>query len=238
MKCRVPAFLLLALTACQPPAKRPTSDESKVEDFERAVVMAVGVQETTQLKAGQWVLYSVRTEGSTASFSTRIAVVAAEGGNFWIENRTVAPGPQGSGKHTVISKFQIDASAKPLQLWVAELPTPRPTKVFPGKDARGNPIEPPKPSAPDPRIKVDIARELVTLSPSKQFDCTRLTSKVVYPDGKETKLVTWCSKDVPFSAVHEGKLYGGVVRRTYGRHTLELVAMGTDAVPELMLPEK
>jgi hypothetical protein len=29
-----------------------------------------------------------------------------------------------------------------------------------------------------------------------------------------------------------------VVRRTYGRHTLELVAMGTDAVPELMIPEK
>jgi hypothetical protein len=238
MKRRVPALLLLALTACAPPPKHSNPDESRVEDFERAVVMAVGVQETTQLKMGQWVLYSVRSEGSTASFSTRIAVVAAGDGTYWIENRTVTPGPGGTSKHTVISKFQIDASAKPLQLWVGELPTPRPTKVFPGKDARGNPIEPPKASPPDSRIKVDIARELVSLSPSKQFDCTRLTSKVVYPDGKETKLVTWCCKDVPFSAVHEGKLYGGVVRRTYGRHTLELVAMGTDAVPELTIPEK
>jgi len=229
MKRRVPASLLvLALAACTPPAKRTTSDDLKSQEL--AIAMAVGVQETTQLKVGQWALYSVRTEGSTASLSTRIAVVAADSGTFWIENRTLAPVGAGGRQQIMVSKYQIDGAAKPLQLWVGEPGTTTPTKV---------PIGPPKDSAPLPSSKVEIATERIKIAATdKTFDCTRISSKATYPGGRETTLVTWCCKDVPFSAVHEGKLYGGVVRRTYAGHTLELAATGTDAVPELAIPEK
>jgi len=235
---RTPAALLvLAFAACTPTAKRPTQDDFK--DQERAIVMAVGVQDTTQLKNGQWALYSVRSDDSSASLSTRIAVVNVEGGHFWIENRSVTPSGPGGRPRTLVSKYQIDASAKPLQIWIGEMPTPRPVKLYPGEDANGKPIPPIKPPTPDPSAKVEIAQERITIATTgKSFDCTRLTSRATYKDGRQTTLVTWCCPDVPFSAVHNGKSYGGVVRRTYGGHTLELAAMGTDAVPELSIPEK
>ena len=230
------AVLLLALASCAPAARR--ADPGDREAQELAIVMALAVQETTQLKVGQWALYSVRTAGSTTTLSTRLAIVAAEGGLFWVENRSLLPSSGGTRPRTMISKYQIDASARPLQLWMGELGTKTPTKVFPGKDAYGNPIEPPKPQAPGPRAKVDVTNERITLTSGRSYDCTRLTSKVTYPDGRETTLVTWSSPEVPYSIVFEGKSYGGVVRRTYGTHTLELAAMGTDAVAELVIPEK
>jgi hypothetical protein len=221
------AFVALSLFGCSsPPARGPKDDPTAQE---MAIVMAVGVQETSQLKVGQWALYSVRSTGATSTASTRLAVVGAEGGNFWIENRTTAPGETGRPR-TLVWKYLIDSTGKPLKVWVAEPP--------------GKPAEVPMsahrtPAPPDPRSNVDIAKERVTISTTgKVFECTRLTSKTTYPDGRATTLTTWCSEDVPFSAVHDGKSYGGVVRRTYGPHTLELTAKGIDAVPEITLPEK
>ena len=225
------AVVLLALGACQPPQKRMDAEDLRRQEL--WVVMSLSVQEASQLKTGQWVLYTVRTEGMPTPISTRVAVVAVEGDRYWIENRT----DQESGR--IISKVQVDKSGKPLQLWVGELGTTRPTKLYPGKDAAGNPIEPPKPHDPDPKTRVEIANERITISTTgKAYDCTRLTSKATYPDGRETTLVTWCSPEIPFAVAYEGKSYGGVVRRAYGRHTMELTARGTDALPELTLPEK
>jgi len=221
------SLLVLALAACaQPPKPASASEEQKRRDL--GIVMAVGVQDTTQLKSGQWALYSVRSTGSNERHATRIAVVAADAGNFWIENKTITPDPSGKS-YVVISKYQIDASAKPLQLWVSQ-GSSRPVNI---------PMESVKPPSPETRSKVDIAQETITLQASgKAYECTRLTSKASYSDGRETTLVTWCSPKVPFPAVHEGKSYGGVVRRSYGQFTLELDATGTDAVAELQLPEK
>jgi hypothetical protein len=225
------AVVLLALGACQPPQKR--GDAEAVRAQELAVVMSLSVQEVSQLKTGQWVLYTVRTAGSPTPLSTRIAVVAAEGDRFWIENRS----DQESGR--IISKIQVDKTGRLLQLWVGEFGTNHPAKVYPGKDASGNPMEPPKTHYPDAKSKVEITKERITISTTgKAYDCTRLTSMATYPDGRETTLVTWCSPEVPFGVAYEGKSYGGVVRRTYGRHTMELTARGTDALPELALPEK
>ncbi|HTF57194.1 MAG TPA: hypothetical protein VK661_08175, partial [Planctomycetota bacterium] len=207
------ALALLALGACQAPQKRVDAEAVRAQEL--GVVMSLSVQEASQLKTGQWVLYTVRTEGMPTPMSTRIAVVAAEGDRFWIENRT------DQENRRIISKIQVDKTGKPLQLWVGELGTTRPTKVYPGKDADGKPIEPPKPHDPDPKTKVEIAKERITISTTgKAYDCTRLTSKATYPDGRETMLVTWCSPEVPFSVMYEGKSYGGVVRRAYGRHTM------------------
>lgn len=236
MKVKPILLLLAALSACTPPAKRQVTDDPKASEL--AIVMALSVQETSQLKKGQWALYSVRAEGSTATLATRMAVVESADDTFWIENRTTAPDATGRTR-TVIQKYQIDAAAKPLQLWFAELPSERPTKVFPGKDALGNTVPPPKPAEKDASAKVDIARDRITIDATgKTYDCTRLTSKVKYPDGRETVMVTWCSPEVPFAMMHEGKNYGGVVRRTYGNSTLELQMKGNDAVAELPLPEK
>ena len=110
-----------------------------------------------------------------------------------------------------------------------------PTLVYPRKDSK---IEIPKPSDA-PQSNVQITEETITLSATgKQYDCTRLASESKYQGGKATSLVTWCSKDVPFSVKYAGKSYGGVVRRTYGPYTLELEMKGTDALPMLILPEK
>jgi len=232
---RAVSLLAAALAACAPQQKTPVDDPTARE---LVVVMALGVQETSQLKVGQWALYSVRSKASTELISSRVAVVADDKDTFWIENRTRASVSPGGAQRTMITKYQIDATAKPLQLWVGEPNSPRPTKVYPGKDASDKPIETVKPTAPDPRSKVEIAQETITVASGKPYECTRLTSKVTYPDGRETTLVTWCNKDVPFPTVHNGKSYGGVVRRTYGQHILELELKGTDAVPELIVPEK
>ena len=224
---RACSLLVLALAACAQ-SQRPgaVSDENKRRDL--GIVMAVGIQETTQLKTGQWALYSVRSAGSTERHATRIAVVASDDGKYWIENKTITPDPSGKS-HVVIMKYQIDASAKPLQLWVSQ-GSARPAQIA---------MESPKPTSPETNPKVEIAQETITLQATgKAYECTRLTSKASYKDGRETSLVTWCSPKVPFPAVHEGKAYGGVVRRTYGQYTLELDATGTDAVAELQLPEK
>lgn len=235
-KTRGAILLALVLSACTPARKWGPSEDLKKQEL--AIVMAVGVQETSQLKPGQWALYQVRSAGSTLTLSTRVAVVAAEGDTFWIENRTITPSGSGDPQ-TIISKYQLDATAKPLQWWIAEMPAERPTLVYPGKDPSGNPIQLPKPPADDSQSKVDIAQEEITLpSTGKSYKCTRLTSKATYQGGRETMLTTWCSEAVPFPVIYRGKSYGGVVRRTYGEHTLELTMKGTDAVPELILPEK
>src|SRR5688572_12227678 len=88
---RAAALLVLALSACKPVPG--TSPREEMKEQELGIVMRVTIQETSQLKAGQWALYSVRSAGSTASYSTRLAVVAAEAGTYWIENRTSTPGP-------------------------------------------------------------------------------------------------------------------------------------------------
>ena len=230
-------LLVAALASCTPPQKK-ASPEDDLTVQELGIVMALGVQETSQLKVGQWALYSVRKAGSNDLLSTRLAVVGMDGDAFWIENRSRAPASPGGPQRTMITKYLIDAAAKPLQLWVGEPGTTRPTKVYPGKDANGKPIEPTRPHESDPKSKVDVAQETITVTSGKPYDCTRLTSKVTYPDGRETTLVTWCNKDVPFPTMYQGKSYGGVVRRTYGKHTLELELKGTDAVPELSIPEK
>jgi hypothetical protein len=236
-KTRIAILLALVLSACAPTPKQGPVDELKKQEL--AIVMAVGVQETSQLKPGQWALYQVRSAGSTTSMSTRLAVVPpAEGGTFWIENRTITPSVSGDPQ-TIVSKYQIDAAAKLLQWWIAEMPVERPTRIYPGNDPSGNPIQLPKPPTDDPQSKVEIAQEEITLpSTGKSYKCTRLTSKATYTGGRETTLTTWCSESVPFPVVYRGKSYGGVVRRTYGGHTLELTMKGTDAVPELILSEK
>ena len=233
---RFAPLLVLALAACTPQQK-PSGPDDSLREHERAIVMTVNVQETSQLKVGQWARYSARTSGSPAVYSTRLSVVAAEGGNYWIENRTNSPG-SGSGLKVAVVKYQIDAAAKPLQMWYAESGA-NPLKIYPGKDAAGNPIQLARPPEQDSKSKVDIAKESITIHHTgKMFDCTRLTSKATYPDGRETKMTTWCSPEVPFAVVYNGNSYGGVVRRTYGEYTLELDAKGTDAVAELALPDK
>jgi hypothetical protein len=231
---RAAVFLVLAAAACTPPQK--SAPQEDLIEREVALFMAVGVQDTSQLSKGQWAGYSVRTAGSPRTVAIRLAVVDVKDGTYWIENRTTSSQGTGQTPRTLIMKYQIDESAKPLQIWMAELGG-NPTQVFPRKDG-GKDVELPQ-AAEEPKSNVQVAEETITISATgKQYDCTRLTSKASYQGSKETTLVTWCSKDVPFSVKYAGKSYGGVVRRTYGNHTLELEMKGTDAVPMLKLPEK
>lgn len=221
MKHLLPVLVLLGGCATGGSAGGPSTDQ------ELSVVMSLAVQDPSQLQVGQWVLYSVRREGSPTPFSTKISCVGQEGTGWWLENRT----PSGAG--FAIWKSLIDKDGKLLELWVGE-PGGRASKVYPGMDMHGNPIPPPKIVQPDPSIRVETAKETVAAG-GRKFDTTKLTTTTAHQGGQSTTMMTWCSPEVPFSVVHGGTPYGGVVRRIYGRTIMELVATGTGATAELQV---
>lgn len=222
MKHPFPVLLLLAGCATGGGASGgPTTDQ------ELSVVMSLAVQDTSQLAVGQWVLYSVRREGSPTPLSAKVSCVGQEGTGWWLENRT----PSGAG--FAIWKSLIDKDGKLLELWAGE-PGGRAAKVYPGLDLQGRPIQPPKSVQPDPSIRVETAKESIAAG-GRKFDTTKLTTTTSHAGGQSTTMTTWCSPDVPFSVVHGGVSYGGVVRRIYGKTIMELVATGTGAQPELQI---
>src|SRR4029078_9287871 len=69
----------------------------------------------------------------------------------------------------------------------------------------------------------------------KPYDCTRVTTVLAYPDGRKSTMTNWFSKEVPFAPT---KARGGLVKRQFGRLTMELVTGDRNARPELQIPQK
>ena len=88
------------------------------------------------------------------------------------------------------------------------------------------------------RPEVSVTDELITVG-GKQYLCKKVTTKVSHPDGRTTAMTNWCHPDVPFSLRLGKDSLGGVVKRVYGRWTLELVeASQTGARAELEIPRR
>ena len=58
---------------------------------------------------------------------------------------------------------------------------------------------------------------------------------LTYPDRRKSKMINWFSKDVPFAA---SRTLGGLVKRDFGRLSMELIKIDRDARPELLIPPK
>ncbi|MBI4565728.1 MAG: hypothetical protein HY716_13635 [Planctomycetes bacterium] len=218
---------LLFLTACagREPARPPD------HGLEMAVIMSLGIQDTSGLKVGQWALYEVRREGSPTPQATKISVVRQEGECLWVEQRMPV------GDRMMIYKAKVDRAGRKLEIWGGEAGTRDPRKIYPPMDPSGRPIEPPPNAEAEPKMEVRVVPERLNVG-GRVYDCSRIESTSSYTEGLRTQMVTWCSPDVPFKQVYAGKSYGGVVRRTYGRYTMEIKAYDINpAIPEeLPLP--
>jgi len=144
----------------------------------------------------------------------------------WIENRR--PGP-------LIVKAKLDREGNLLEQWVGE-PGKTPTRVHP---------DPRRPSAPPPPRRDPASASAATEErpetleiAGRTYACTRVTTVLTYPDGRRSAMVNWLSPEVPFPVLVGGKPRGGLVRRQIGRLTVELIAHGRDARPELPLPPR
>lgn len=221
-------FLLPALLAACAPAPEAPSPPADDLDFEMALASQLPF-DPTAVRPGQYVLYLARVEGGPAQ-TLRWAALAAEGETLWIENRRPAP----PNPRPMVIKSRIDRTGKLLEQWVGE-PGGIPVRTYPRKD------EAVSPPAPAPRRDPSTAQarreerpDRITVA-GKTYACTLVTSTLAYPDGRMSTLRQWFSKDVPFPA---SPTLGGLVRRTFGRFTMELMAAGDGARPELAIPAR
>lgn len=212
------ALLLLFASACaSPPAPGPVEDPA----FEMAVAQQVPI-DLENARAGQWAVYTVRREGDPVTHPVKYAVVGEEGGGLWIENKVRTD----TGE--IVVKSKLDRAGKLLEQWVGE-PGGIPGQTYPNPRREAPPARR-DPSAAQPSTKEE--RESVTLR-GRTYDCVKVTTVLRYPKGGESRMVNWFAKEVPLGP----RKYGGLVRRQFGRFTMELAAHGGDAKPELAIPK-
>ncbi len=216
---RAVGIALLALASCQsaPPEAEPRAD---------IVLAAQLVFDLQKLEHGQWARYVIREQGSSAPQAVKYSAVGADGDGIWVENKV----PGEPRPYVIKSKFSWKGEL--LERWIGEPGSPKPAKVFPGKN------DPPAKTKSDEEPKVATQLEEETISAmGRTFACTKIVTTLTYRNGQTSTLTNWCSPEVPFSVLHEGKSRGGLVKRVFGKFTLELANFGTDARAELEIPK-
>ncbi len=176
--------------------------------------------DVASLKVGDWVRYRQNVEGISGAGHVRYACVAREGGEVWIEIK----GPDR------ILKQKLDRSGKLLETWTGG-PGVLPTRVQ--QSPEGVPSPRPRRDSSAAREKTLTAVESLTVA-GRGYACTKITTLLTYPDGRESRMVNWYAKEVPFGGADQG----GLVQRKLGRFTMTLEGHGTDARPELPLPAR
>jgi hypothetical protein len=225
---------VLPLGCSSPPADAtppPGGAGAKETQFEIGVASQLAF-DVTKLKQGEWVLYSVKLQGDRQTKHVKYAVTAEEPGAIWIENKV----PFDPRPMVIKSKYRR-ADGRLEERWIGEAGTRGPAKVFPSDRS---PSGPPPPER-DSSLAQSAKREEVDQAKlgDKTYTCTRITTTLTYPDGRKSVLQDWYSKEVPFSIVESGKSLGGLVRRQFGRLTMELVASDTSGTqPELIIPQE
>jgi len=225
-------LLAPALGCSSPPteaAPPPGGAGPQETQFEIGVASQLAF-DVTRLKQGEWVLYSVKLQGDRQTKHVKYAVTALEPGAIWIENKVpFDPRPM------VIKSKYGRADGRLEERWIGEAGTRGPAKVFPSD----RPASGPPPPERDTSLAKSAIREEVDQAKlgDKTYTCTRITTTLTYPDGRKSVLQDWYSPEVPFSIVHNGKSLGGLVKRQFGRLTMELVASDTTGTqPELIIP--
>jgi hypothetical protein len=223
--------LLALLAACGGGGapSRPPEGASDEMQFEMAIASQIAF-DVTRLKNGEWALYSIRLVGKAQPDYVKFQVVDEDASSLWIENKVPAlPRP-----FVLKSRFE-KATGNLLEHWRGEAGSAMPAKLYPSEKKAPEAPTRRDPSVAKPQIKEDV--DQVTVG-GKTWTTARVTTTLAYPDGRKSVLTDWYHKDVPFAVVVGGKSYGGVVRRQFGRMTMELVDSGsTGARAELEIPK-
>ena len=191
-------------------------------DFETKIASAIAF-DPALLKVGDRVIYFVKRSGENQSQKYTWSAVGEDAGAVWIENKVPFDA------RPMIVKTKVERSGKVLEQWIGE-PGGVPGKTYPtGRNEEG-----PRPVRDASAAKADSKEEFdrITMS-GKPYDCTRVTTNLVYPDGRKSTMINWFSKDVPFAA---SKALGGLVKRQFGRLTMELVTGDHGGQPEMQIP--
>jgi len=193
---------LILLAACAGGGSAPGQRMSETE-FETKIATAIAF-DPSLLKVGDRVVYFVKRSGENQTQKYSWAVVSEEAGALWIENKVpFDPRP-------MIVKTKVERSGKVLEQWIGE-PGGVPGKTYP----TGRTEDGPRPVRDANAAKADSKEEIDRIVVSgKSYDCTRVTTNLVYPDGRKSTMVNWFSKEVPF---HASQALGGLIKRQFGR---------------------
>jgi len=192
-------------------------------EFEKFVATQLAF-DPALLRGGQRVLYAVRQQGATTPEYYQWAAVGEDAQGLWIENKVPHPPTD------MVKKYKMDRTGKLLEYWAGP-PGGVPAQLFP---------KPGTSAPPQPRRDSSGAQPKSTEAPDsiivagKTYACTKVTTELSYANGRKSTMVNWMSKDVPFAGQ---RTHGGLVKREFGRITMELVDSGDKgARPELVIP--
>lgn len=218
MKRALLAVLLLG-AAC---SSKGGGEKMSESEFETRVASSLQF-DPSLLKTGDRVVYFVKRTGDAETQKYAWSAVAEDGGAIWIENAM----PFDTGRMVV--KTKLDRGGKILEQWIGE-PGGIPGQTYPNPRTGDAPRQVRDSSVAKAETKEDPDR--VTVG-GKPYDCTRVTTVLSYPDGRKSTMVNWFSKDVPFPV---SRTLGGLVKRQFGRLTMELVTGDRNGKAELVIP--
>jgi hypothetical protein len=199
------------------------SGTSTETEFETKIATSIAF-DPVLLRQGDRVVYFVKRTGETQTQKYTWAVVSDEGPSLWIENNVPFEGGR------MVSKTKIDRSGTVLEQWIGE-PGGIPGQRY--SSAKAGPA--PKPVRDSAAAKADSKEDPDRIVVGgKPYDCTRVTTVLTYPDGRKSTMINWFSKEVPFAA---SKPLGGLVKRQFGRLSMELVAGDRNGKAELQIPK-
>jgi hypothetical protein len=213
---------LLLVTGCSSGAE----PEPLLSDYEFETKMAAAlIYDPALLKVGDRVVYFVKRSGATQTQTYTWSAVSEEPGTVWIENKLPFD------PRSMIVKTKFERTGKVVEQWIGE-PGGLPGRTYPSP--KGTTVEEPKPVRDTAAAKAD-SKELPEriIVGGRPYDCIRVTTSLVYPDGRKSTMVNWFSKEVPFAA---SSALGGMVKRQFGRLTMELVAGDRMGKSEMTIP--
>jgi hypothetical protein len=221
---RIPA-LLVSLAACSAPSGPGPLDDLS---FELEIVRTLP-HDVSNLRLGQTVLYAVRIDGKNPPLYEKYSAVEEQGSAIWVE-RKVPNDP----KPPFIYKSKYDRAGRLIELWAGEPGSRMPAQLYPSPSRPG---VPPPPRRDSDTAQAELKDEPDTITVGGQaYRCTKVTSTLTYPKGGKSTLTDWYSTEVPFPVKLGPKSLGGLVRRQFGRVTMEVASTGTRAQPELAIP--
>ncbi len=216
-------LLLVLLTASCSSSDGRQGEKMSETDFETKIASAI-MFDPALLRVGDRVVYFVKRSGEATTEKYVWSAVSEDRGALWIENSL----PFQSSR--MIVKTKLERSGKMLEQWVGELGGV-PGQTYPSPKSGVAPHQVRDSGAAKADSKEEPDRVIVG---GKPYDCTRVTTVLAYPDGRKSTMTNWFSREVPFAPT---RTLGGLVKRQFGRLSMELVAADREAKPELQIPK-
>ena len=212
----------LLLASCSGSESGPGEKMTETE-FETKIAATI-VFDPALLRTGDRVVYFVKRAGENQTQTYNWTAVAEEPGAVWIENKVpFDPRP-------MIVKTKIERGGKVLEQWIGE-PGGIPGQTYPSRRQNGNEPEPKRDSQSAKADSKEVPDRIVV--GGHTYDCTRVTTSLAYPDGRKSTMINWFSKEVPFAV---SPALGGLVKRQFGKLSMELVTGDRNGKSELVIP--